>query len=91
MFVITWPPWRVDGEPEDERLARRGNDDGLEPGGSANAPVEAVLVLLAIRIGLELRIVGGAVGGEAPGALGSGPELRRDRRDGLREANPSLL
>ena len=88
--VMTWPPWRVDGDPDEERLVRRPTDDGRAPGGSAKAPaVGDGSVLLAIRIGLLLEAV--AAGGDAPVDVGLAPELRRDKRDGLREASDSLL
>jgi hypothetical protein len=90
--VMTWPALRVEGEPDDDRLVRRGTEEGLAPGGSAKAPaVGDELTLPAMRIGLELEATAADVGGEMSDGVGSAPELSRDRREGRREASDILV
>ncbi len=65
-------------------------DEGLAPGGRANAPAEVeVSALLVIRMGLLLEA--DAAGGDAPVEEGLAPELRRESRDGLRAASDILF
>lgn len=85
---MTWPPCRIEGEPEEDMLVRRPTEDG----GNAKAPALVVVsVLLAMRIGLVLEIADAPIGGDAPGELETAPDPKRESREGLREASAILF